>query len=112
MKRQRDSTSQGSAKMADPDLRKRFPLLRPGWDFRLRHYMEDGCVTSISTGPVHTLRETSMMGLMNAITDKTDWQRKVHDNDIVANWKEEVLRSRANLENGHIDAGVFDWVSC
>ena len=52
-----------------------------------------------------------MMGLMNAITDKSGWQRKVLEGDIVAKWKNEVMRSRANLENGHIDSAVFDWVS-
>jgi hypothetical protein len=38
-----------------------------------------------------TVRERSMTGMMNEITDKSEWDRKVFDETIVAKWKEEAL---------------------
>jgi hypothetical protein len=32
-----------------------------------------------------------MMGMINEITDKSEWDRKVFDETIVAKWKEEAL---------------------
>jgi hypothetical protein len=41
--------------------------------------------------------------LINSITDKSEWYRKVHDEDIVAKWKQEAKEmdwSKAGLEHG------------
>ncbi|KAF7979075.1 hypothetical protein HWV62_43573 [Athelia sp. TMB] len=38
-----------------------------------------------------TLREIAMVRLMNEITDKQEWDRKVFDDTIVAKWKSETL---------------------
>ncbi|KAF9527132.1 hypothetical protein CPB83DRAFT_895559 [Crepidotus variabilis] len=36
-----------------------------------------------------TLRELSMLQLMNHITDKVDWQRKIHQEEIATKWQSE-----------------------
>ncbi|KAK7431822.1 hypothetical protein QQZ08_001763 [Neonectria magnoliae] len=38
-----------------------------------------------------TIREVCMLKLMNDITDKPDWSRKVNDPEIVAKWRKEAL---------------------
>ncbi|KAF7979917.1 hypothetical protein HWV62_40322 [Athelia sp. TMB] len=49
-----------------------------------------------------TLRELTMMRLMNQITDKPDWDKKISDKTIVAKWKSEAL-SATDQEGQHID---------
>lgn len=39
-----------------------------------------------------TVRERTMIGLMLALKDKPEWDRKVFDEGIVANWKDEAMR--------------------
>lgn len=39
--------------------------------------------------PRLTAREVVMLGVMNALTDKIDWHKKVFDDEIVARWKDE-----------------------
>ena len=38
------------------------------------------------------VKERVMMDVMNALTDKPEWNRKVFDEEIAAKWKEEGLR--------------------
>jgi hypothetical protein len=52
-----------------------------------------------------TVRERSMMGMMNEITDKSEWDRKVFDETIVAKWKEEALAKNDFTEQ------MFNYVS-
>jgi hypothetical protein len=52
-----------------------------------------------------TVREQSMMGMMNEITDKSEWDRKVFDETIVAKWKEEALAKNDFTEQ------MFNYVS-
>ncbi|KAF1975186.1 hypothetical protein BU23DRAFT_579235 [Bimuria novae-zelandiae CBS 107.79] len=37
------------------------------------------------------LRERNMISIMNKLTDKPEWTRKVHDKEIVSNWKKEAI---------------------
>lgn len=53
-------------------------------DDRFRHGAND-----FQQSPRLTAREVAMLGVMNALTDKPDWQKKVFDDDIVGRWKEE-----------------------
>lgn len=53
-------------------------------DERFRHGASD-----FSQAPRLTAREVAMLGVMNALTDKPDWHKKVFDDEIVANWKQE-----------------------
>lgn len=54
------------------------------YDERFRHGADDFKQT-----PRLTAREVAMLGVMNAITDKPDWHKKVFDDEIVAKWKQE-----------------------
>ncbi|GAK64262.1 uncharacterized protein PAN0_004d2474 [Moesziomyces antarcticus] len=51
-----------------------------------------------------TVREVAMIRVMEALTDKLDWQRKVNDAAIVAKWKAEALE-----QEPHLSAQAFDW---
>lgn len=51
------------------------------------------------------VREISMLKLMDAITDKTNWHLKIHDETIVQKWREE---SQAN-PNDLISDKAFAW---
>jgi hypothetical protein len=37
------------------------------------------------------IRELAMMSIMDRLTDKDDWQKKVFDDEIVSKWREEAL---------------------
>ena len=53
-----------------------------------------------------TAREVAMLRCIDAITDKTDWPRKLYDEQIVNRWKEEVRE----ISQALVDADVFEWV--
>ncbi|KAI0467944.1 hypothetical protein F4859DRAFT_492174 [Xylaria cf. heliscus] len=44
-----------------------------------------------STTDLLLVREVAMMHIMNLLTDKTDWHKKVFNNEIVAKWRAEAL---------------------
>ncbi|KAH6647126.1 hypothetical protein BKA67DRAFT_695577 [Truncatella angustata] len=48
-------------------------------------------------------REIAMLGVMNSITDKADWNTKVFNEDIVEKWKSEALKMPLITEN------AWDW---
>lgn len=52
-----------------------------------------------------TLREFTMLHLMNQITDKPDWHRKVFEQDIVSKWKSEALTA----PDKDISEKMVDW---
>lgn len=43
------------------------------------------------SGNILTVRELNMMAIMDKITDKPDWDRKVFDDTIVQKWRQEAL---------------------
>lgn len=43
-----------------------------------------------TTAPL-PVREVAMMSIMETLTDKDDWHKKVFDEEIVAKWREEAL---------------------
>ncbi|KAI6866987.1 hypothetical protein KC338_g694 [Hortaea werneckii] len=43
-------------------------------------------------GTPATLRERDMIAVLDKLTDKPDWERKVYDDGILAKWREECLR--------------------
>lgn len=51
---------------------------------RFRHGAND-----FHQSPRLTAREVAMLGVMNALTDKPDWHRKIFDDEIAGRWKEE-----------------------
>ncbi|KAJ5692834.1 hypothetical protein N7462_002257 [Penicillium macrosclerotiorum] len=44
-----------------------------------------------------TRREILMMRVMNSITDKPEWERKVFDKEITSKWREEVVQSEQDI---------------
>ena len=58
-------------------------------------------------GTALTVRERTMLALMDSITDKVDWDRKVFDETITNKWRQEAFDS----ENGDVTEKMFDWVS-
>lgn len=46
-----------------------------------------------------------MMRVMNLVTDKVDWERKVFDQDIIAKWRDEVARSGQDVSEK-----MMDWI--
>lgn len=52
-----------------------------------------------------TIRELAMLQLMDAITDKPDWQRKIKDESITMKWRAEA----AALPGSLISDKTFDW---
>ncbi|PPQ86637.1 hypothetical protein CVT25_006821 [Psilocybe cyanescens] len=56
-----------------------------------------------STFPMTTLREFTMLQLMNTITDKPDWNTKVNNPEIAKKWKEEALTSGADITSKMVD---------
>ncbi|VUC31494.1 unnamed protein product [Clonostachys rosea] len=60
-----------------------------------------GCIES----PILSMREVGMMLLMDKLTDKTEWFRKVFDEDVVKKWRKE---SQTQSEDGLFAAIMRD----
>lgn len=56
-------------------------------------------------GTSTTVRERAMIALMDSITDKPEWDRKVFDDGIVSNWRKEALDSDMDVSEK-----MLDWV--
>lgn len=74
----------------EKDLFNRCPIALQGW----------------SPEPL-TVRERNMMQVVNAITDKPDWRRKVFDGTIIAKWRVEAVTE----EGQGFTEKMFDYVS-
>ncbi|KAI0429081.1 hypothetical protein F5Y09DRAFT_311426 [Xylaria sp. FL1042] len=72
----------------------------PGFGLSLRYLPEEfgdiyptghhsDCL--ISKSPLMQVREVAMMHIMDRLTDKIDWHKKVFDDEIVAQWRAEAL---------------------
>ncbi|KAF5383139.1 hypothetical protein D9615_005036 [Tricholomella constricta] len=64
--------------------------------------LEDGRVQL----PLTTLREFTMLRLMNGITDKPDWHKKITDEAIVAKWRAQALAAAPQKD---ITESMVDW---
>ncbi len=53
-----------------------------------------------------TVREIAMLRLMDALTDKPEWTRKIFDEEISARWKKEAMAA----PDGMISEKAWDWV--
>ncbi|KAI4089837.1 MAG: hypothetical protein L6R37_007986, partial [Teloschistes peruensis] len=73
-----------------------------------------GVISPISArsplAPALPLREYTIMQLVNAITDKPGWQRKVHDDTIVARWRAEAAAT-SRLSHRALPAKRESWDS-
>ena len=59
------------------------------------------------SGTILTVRELNMMAIMDKITDKPDWDKKVFDDTIVQKWRQEAL----STEGMDVSEKMLDWVS-
>jgi hypothetical protein len=64
------------------------------------------CFITNTCESITTLRELTMMSLMNEITDKPAWNTKVFDQAMTAKWRSEALAK----ENIDISEKMVDWV--
>lgn len=60
-----------------------------------------------------TVRERRMLEFMGQITDKPEWQRKVHDEGILGKWREEAARviDVDGIRDVYLSEQMFDYVS-
>ena len=58
------------------------------------------------SGTILTVRELNMMAIMNKITDKPDWDKKVFDDTIIQKWRQEALAT----EGMDMSEKMLDWV--
>ena len=58
------------------------------------------------SGTILTVRELNMMGIMERITNKKDWDKKVFDDTIVQKWRQEAL----GTEGMDVSEKMLDWV--
>ncbi|KAI7542407.1 hypothetical protein KC331_g8000 [Hortaea werneckii] len=54
------------------------------------------------------LRERAMMAVLNKLTDKPDWERKVYDDGILGKWREESRRFGESMRLSGPDDGFSD----
>lgn len=78
----------------------------PGLGLPLRFNNEDGrffyphgahANCRNSTSDLVAVREVAMMNIMEKLTDKVDWHKKVFDDEIVAKWRQEALAVPNNV---------------
>lgn len=71
----------------------------PGVNIDLRHYNNNGPIYPIGAhgncagaeSNLLPVREVFMMVLMDRLSDKVDWHKKVFDEEIVSKWRKEAL---------------------
>ncbi|TPX25237.1 hypothetical protein DIZ76_010687 [Coccidioides immitis] len=56
--------------------------------------------------PMLTLRELKMIEIMEAITEKPDWENKVFDDKITSKWRAEAM----DLQPDEVTENMMDWV--
>ncbi|PWY75988.1 hypothetical protein BO94DRAFT_523714 [Aspergillus sclerotioniger CBS 115572] len=56
-------------------------------------------------GHINTQRELTMVQIMNAISEKPDWERKVLDDAITSKWEKEIMESGRN-----VSPRMMEWI--
>ena len=69
----------------------------PGFGLPVNYRPKDYFPTALLdwSGTILTVRELNMMAIMDKITDKPDWDKKVFDNTIIHKWRQEALGTEA-----------------
>lgn len=62
----------------------------PGWDLPLEQHSHLPLASEWFASPL-TVRERTMLALMGALKNKSNWDRKVFDEEIVAKWRQEAM---------------------
>ena len=80
----------------------------PGFGLPVNYRPDDNFPNAVLhwSGTILTVRELNMMAIMDKITDKPDWDRKVFDNTIVQKWRQEAL----GAEGMDVSEKMLDWV--
>jgi len=84
------------------------PLELPGFGLPVNH---QGLIERFPNAIVDwagvpaTVRERTMVALMDSITDKPEWDRKVFQEDIVHKWRQEAVDSGMDVSEK-----MLDWV--
>ncbi len=73
-------------------------------NYRSDNYFPNAVLTW--SGTILTVRELNMMAIMDNITDKPDWDKKVFDDSIVQRWRQEAL----TREGMDVSEKMLDWV--
>ncbi|RMY82943.1 hypothetical protein D0862_11851 [Hortaea werneckii] len=84
-----------------------------GWNFEKRDKyfpsQEYAMVNPLQwCGTPATLRDRAMMAVLNKLTDKPDWERKVYDDGILGKWREESRRFGESMRLAGPDDGFSD----
>ena len=79
-----------------------------GFGLPLNLYVDSfRCAIMDWQGQTLTVRELDMIKLMNQITDKPSWDRKVFDDTVTEKWRQEAR----DAEDLDITEAMLDWVS-
>ena len=80
----------------------------PGFGLPVNYWPDDWFPTAAMdwSGTILTVRELNMMAIMDKITDKPDWDRKVFDDNIVHKWRQEALA----IESMDVSEKMLDYV--
>ena len=62
----------------------------------------------MTRAPLLTVREYTMMDIMNRVTDKRRWEEKIYDDKIVARIKDEAIAA----PGVDFSEKMMDWVGC
>lgn len=84
------------------------PVKLPGFGLPVKGYgLEDRFSNAIFdwAEPPSTVRERTMLALMDSITDKPEWDRKVFDQSIIQKWRQEAVDSDMDVSDK-----MLDWV--
>jgi hypothetical protein len=73
---------------------------------RFPHVLADSCD---SDGV--SVRERRMLQFIDRITDKSEWERKVFDDEIVDRWRAKACLWKDELGEDYLSGPMFDYVS-
>ncbi|KAL2849752.1 hypothetical protein BJX68DRAFT_275968 [Aspergillus pseudodeflectus] len=89
------------------------PFELPGWNLPLTHkpVRDVRFANALDTNDIEvgwcgytfTLRELLMMQIMESVTDKPDWEKKVYIEEITNKWREEIAQSGKDVTDSMIE---------
>ena len=77
-------------------------------DRKIRKSLLSGCIevaNSICSTFCYTVRELTILSLINELTDMRDWDRKIFDPDFTFEWK-----SAKTMSGQDVTRSMVDWV--
>ncbi|KAL4882175.1 hypothetical protein BJY04DRAFT_217497 [Aspergillus karnatakaensis] len=74
-----------------------------GDGFRCANALDEQDIEDDLCGYTFTLRELTMMRIIEMVTDKPDWDKKVHNEEILNKWRDEITASGQDVSPAMID---------